>query len=72
MNLVDGGFAGLWKKYSVVALALIVAVQQVWGMIPPELQQSLGPNTLQWVTTVLGVLGIVGRAIKQTTEGESP
>jgi len=70
MNLVEGGFAGWWKKFSVQALVLIMLVQQFWEALPAVVQQSLGPNTLQWVTTVLALLGVLGRFIKQTQEAQ--
>lgn len=65
MQLIDEGFRAWWKKYSVIALVLIGALQTAWAT-SPELQQHLSPEALSYVTGALAWLGAVGRFIKQT------
>lgn len=64
MALIDEGIAGGLKKYSTIALALIVALQTAWAA-STEVQTFLGPDTLNLITGVLAVLGFIGRFIKQ-------
>ncbi|MGL4648286.1 MAG: hypothetical protein ACRC1H_02660 [Caldilineaceae bacterium] len=65
MTLIEGGFAGWWKKYSAIALFLIAALQSAWAA-SPEVQAMLSAQTMSYVTGALAGLGFIGRFIKQT------
>jgi hypothetical protein len=65
MQLIDGGFTGWYKKYSVIALVLIGALSAAWAA-SPEFQSVLGERGLVIANGVLAVLGFLGRFIKQT------
>lgn len=64
MTLIEDGIKGGLKKYSTIALMLIGAVQVAWST-SPELQAIMGPEGLSTVTTILAILGFIGRFIKQ-------
>ena len=65
MELIDEGFRAWWKKYSVVALFLIGALNTA-SAASPDVQALLGAQGLTIVNGVLAVLGFIGRFIKQT------
>ncbi len=64
MKMIEEGFAGAWKKYSVIALFLIGALNTAWAS-SPDVQELLGPQGLSMANSALAVLGFVGRFIKQ-------
>lgn len=65
MQVIDEGFAGWWKKYSAVALMLITALNAAW-VASPEVHEVIGAQGMAIANAVLGVLGFIGRFIKQT------
>lgn len=64
MAIIDEGISGGLKKYSAIALLLIAALQGAWAA-SPEVQEVVGQQGLNIVTSILAVLGFVGRFIKQ-------
>lgn len=58
-----------WKQsalfWSMQAMAIIGAAQAVIIAAPPELQQQLPNNAMQWLTFGLALAGMVGRLVKQ-------
>jgi hypothetical protein len=55
-----------WKWFSVQAMAIAVAIQGTWPMIPPEMKETIPSNAVHAITAVLLVAGIVGRTVKQS------
>ena len=54
-----------WKFISVQAMALAVAIQTVWPMVPDDMKAALPPQVVHAVTVALLVAGIMGRLYKQ-------
>jgi hypothetical protein len=54
-----------WRMVSVQAMAVAVAAQGAWVMLPPELQSQVPDWGLKAITASILVLGIVGRLVKQ-------
>lgn len=67
MQLIEGGFAQWYRKYSALALFLIGALNSAWAA-SPDVQALLGPQGLSVANGVLAVLGFVGRFIQQTKD----
>lgn len=65
MQLIDEGFARWYRKYSVIALALIGALNTVW-VSSPEIHEMLSAKHLAIANGILAALGAFGRFIKQT------
>lgn len=56
---------GWYKKYSVIALTLITALNSAWAS-SPELHEILSAQGMAIANAVLAVLGFIGRFISQT------
>jgi protein-S-isoprenylcysteine O-methyltransferase Ste14 len=54
-----------WRWISVQAMALALAVQGAWEVLPPEMKASIPPQYVTWLTLALLVLGLAGRLVKQ-------
>jgi hypothetical protein len=54
-----------WKFISVQAMALALAIQTIWPMIPDDMKASLPPQVVHAVTIALLVAGIAGRLYRQ-------
>lgn len=54
-----------WRMVSVQAMAVAVAAQGAWVMLPAELQSQVPDWALKGLTAAILVLGIVGRLVKQ-------
>ena len=69
MKLVDD-----WKKsykwLSIHCMALATAVQGAWIYIPDDMRQSIPSSLVTGVTIGLLALGIIGRYINQTKDGQ--
>lgn len=65
--LIAEGFSGWWKKYSVLALTAIGALQTAW-YASADLQKLMDAQQLAIATGILAALGFIGRFIKQTQE----
>lgn len=55
----------LWKKYSTIALALIMAFPPVWAS-STDLQALIPASFALKIVTFVAVLGFIGRYIDQT------
>lgn len=64
MRLVDDFKQG-WRWFSVQAMALALAIQGAWEVIPDDMKASIPPALVTYTTLGLLVLGIVGRLVKQ-------
>lgn len=67
MELIEGGFAKWYKKYSALALFLIAALNSAWAA-SPDVQALLGAGGLSMTNGALAVLGFIGRFLKQTQD----
>jgi hypothetical protein len=54
-----------WKWFSVQALAAIVALPVVWGMLPADVKAYLPDGWEPWVFVALAFAGIAGRLVDQ-------
>lgn len=54
-----------WRWFSVQALAAIVALPLVWGMLPSDVKAFLPEGWEPWVLVSLAAAGIIGRVIDQ-------
>lgn len=54
-----------WRWFSVQALAAIVALPIVWGMLPSDVKAFLPEGWEPWVLVGLAAGGIIGRVIDQ-------
>lgn len=64
MKLVDD-FKSAWRWFSVQAMALAIAVQGAWEVLPPDMKAGIPPKLVTYVTLGLLVLGVAGRLVKQ-------
>ena len=64
MRLVDNA-RNAWRWFSVQAMALAVAIEGAWMVIPPDLKSRIPETWADAVVMGLLVLGIVGRLVKQ-------
>lgn len=64
MRLVDD-FKSAWRWFSVQAMALAIAVQGAWEVLPPDMKAGIPPKLVTYVTLGLLVLGVAGRLVKQ-------
>lgn len=65
----------LWKTYSVWAMALSVFIFGLigqWDIVAPLLSGVVSPKVLAWSGSVIGVLGLIGRFLKQTAALPNP
>lgn len=67
MKLVDDA-GKAWRWISVQAMALGLAVQGAWEVIPPELKAGFSEKHVRWTAMALLVIGIAGRLVKQGKE----
>lgn len=68
MKLVDDARRA-WRWFSVQAMALALAIQGAWEVIPADMKASIPPALVTYTTLGLLVLGIAGRLVDQ---GEKP
>jgi hypothetical protein len=54
-----------YKFFSVQAMALAIAIQGAWEVIPADMKASIPPQYVTYTTLALLVLGIFGRFVKQ-------
>jgi hypothetical protein len=54
-----------YRWFSVQAMALAVAVQGAWEMVPDDMKAGIPPKLVTIITVGLLVLGIAGRLVKQ-------
>lgn len=64
MKLVDDAKQA-WRWFSVQAMALALAIQGAWEVIPADMKASIPPQYVSYLTAGLLVFGIVGRVVKQ-------
>lgn len=64
MRLVDD-FKSAWRWFSVQAMALAIAVQGAWEVLPPDMKAGIPPKLVTYVTLGLLALGVLGRLVKQ-------
>lgn len=67
MKLVDDA-KSWWKWFSVQAMALALAVQGAWEVMPADMKSSIPSQYVTYITLGLLVLGIAGRVVKQGDE----
>lgn len=54
---------------SMKCMAAAVAIQSMWGLIPPDMKASIPPAGVTALTVALLVLGVIGRLVDQTKTG---
>lgn len=54
-----------WKWLSVQVLALLALLPLAWEQLPPETHALIPEPWRPWIVTVLALIGIGGRLIKQ-------
>jgi len=54
-----------WRMVSVQCMALALAIEGAWAMIPEDMRASLPPALVKVVTVTLLVVGIAGRLVDQ-------
>jgi hypothetical protein len=54
-----------WRWFSVQAMALALAIQGAWEMVPDDMKAGIPPKLVTAVTVGLLLLGIAGRLVKQ-------
>jgi protein-S-isoprenylcysteine O-methyltransferase Ste14 len=54
-----------WRWFSVQAMALALAIQGAWEVLPAEMKSSIPSQYVTYATLVLLGLGLVGRLVKQ-------
>jgi hypothetical protein len=64
MKLVDGARRA-WRWFSVQCMALALALQGTWELMPDDLRSGIPPRAVTIITLALLVLGIFGRLLKQ-------
>lgn len=64
MNLIPE-WRKAWRMVSVQAMAVAVAAQGAWVMLPAELQNQVPDWGLKAITASILVLGMIGRLVKQ-------
>lgn len=64
MRLVEN-VRSAWKWFSVQVLALLALLPLVWESLPPESQALIPEHWRPWIVTVLALIGIGGRIVKQ-------
>jgi len=64
VKLVDD-FKQAWRWISVQSMALGLAIQGAWEVLPPDLKAGFSEKHVRWTAMVLLVIGIVGRLVKQ-------
>jgi hypothetical protein len=64
MKLVDD-VRSAWKWISVQSMALGLAIQGAWEVIPSDLKAGFSEKHVRWTAMVLLVIGIIGRLVKQ-------
>lgn len=64
MTLVDNAKQA-WKWFSVQAMALALAIQGAWEVLPDDMKASIPHNLVTYTTLALLALGIGGRLVKQ-------
>jgi hypothetical protein len=64
MRLVDDARRA-WRWLSVQCMALALALQGAWEILPEELKSGVPPRAVTFITLSLLVLGILGRLVKQ-------
>lgn len=64
MKLVDDARKA-WKWISVQAMALGLAIQGAWELMPQDLKAGFSDQHVRWVAMTLLVIGIAGRLVKQ-------
>jgi hypothetical protein len=64
MKLVDDARKA-WRWISVQSMALGLAIQGAWEMVPDDLKAGFSDKHVRWVAMTLLVVGIAGRLVKQ-------
>lgn len=54
-----------WRFFSVQVLALLALLPLAWEQLPPETHALIPEPWRPWIVTVLALIGIGGRLIKQ-------
>lgn len=54
-----------WRFFSMQAMALAVAVQSAWVVLPDEMRATLPDSWLRYLTIGLLVAGALGRLVDQ-------
>ena len=54
-----------WRWFSVQVLVLLACLPQAWELMPPETHALVPEAWRPWIITVLALIGIGGRLVKQ-------
>jgi len=54
-----------WRWFSVQCLSLALAIELSWAAVPLDLKERIPEAWADWLVTVLLVLGVIGRHVKQ-------
>ena len=64
MKLVDD-VRKAWRWFSVQSMALGLALQGAWEVIPADMKAGFSDKHVRWAAMTLLVLGLVGRLVRQ-------
>jgi hypothetical protein len=64
MKLVDDAKSA-WRWFSVQAMALALAIQGAWEVLPADMKAGIPPQYVTYITLLLLAMGIAGRLVKQ-------
>lgn len=64
MKLVDDARRA-YRWFSIQAMALALAIQGAWEVIPADMKAGIPQQYVTWLTLGLLALGIAGRLVKQ-------
>lgn len=59
-----------WRMFSMQCMGAALAIQLTWSQIPDDLKQAIPHRWVEWITSSLLVLGMVGRLFKQNLPGD--
>ena len=65
IELVDG-WRNAWRWISVQCMAISLALQGAYMLIPPKMQDAIPDGLLQYVAWGMLAVGFVGRFVQQT------
>lgn len=54
-----------WRWISVQAMAVGLAIQGAWEMVPDDMKAGFSDKHVRWAAMTLLVVGIAGRLVKQ-------
>ena len=55
-----------WRWFSVQVLTLLAVLPLVWEQLPPETHALVPEAWRPWIITVLALIGIGGRLVRQS------